>query len=168
MILVAVGSSQFPFDRLLRAVEDFPRGEPIIVQHGASAIRPSGASCWPFIPLETIARLTQEARVVVTHAGVGSILLALANGKKPFVVARRRAFGETVDDHQVESARRFATIGVVNLVEEPEQLAAAMAAEGSNTVEFSTPSSTDSLPLVTELRDYLSGVVGGPAAAMTP
>ena len=43
--------------------------------------------------------------VVITHAGVGSILLCLRNGRKPLVVPRMHRFGEHVDDHQVELTR---------------------------------------------------------------
>jgi UDP-N-acetylglucosamine--N-acetylmuramyl-(pentapeptide) pyrophosphoryl-undecaprenol N-acetylglucosamine transferase len=167
VILVAVGASQFPFDRLLRAVEDLPRTEPIIVQHGPSEIRPAGSSCQAFVPLETLARLVREARVVVTHAGVGSILLALANGKKPYVVPRLRAFGETVDDHQVESARRFAGAGVVTLVEQPGLLAAAIAAEASNGSGAPVTLANGAVPLVEELRRYLGTVVGRSSATVT-
>lgn len=167
MILVAVGTSQFPFDRLLRAVDDLPRTEPIIVQHGPSEIRPAGASCEAFVPLERFARLVREARVVVTHAGVGSILLALANNRKPYVVPRLRAFGETVDDHQLESARRFAGAGVVTLVEQPELLAAAIAKGASNGSGVPVAPADGALPLVEELRDYLIAVVGRPSVSVT-
>jgi UDP-N-acetylglucosamine--N-acetylmuramyl-(pentapeptide) pyrophosphoryl-undecaprenol N-acetylglucosamine transferase len=168
VILVAVGTSQFPFDRLLRAVEDLPRTEPIIVQHGPSDVRPTGASCEAFVPLEKLARLVREARVVVTHAGVGSILLALANGRKPYVVPRLRAFGETVDDHQLESARRFASAGVVTLVEQPELLAAAIVAGTSNGSGAAVTPADGAVPLVEELRDYLGTVIGRSSESVTP
>jgi UDP-N-acetylglucosamine transferase subunit ALG13 len=168
VILVAVGSSQFPFDRLLRAVADLPSDERVVVQHGPSQIRPLHASCLDFAPLDVLGGLIREARVVVTHAGVGSVLFALANGKRPVVVPRRRAFGETVDDHQVESARRFAGSGIVTLVEEPELLAATLAATPAHEFELSLPSASLRLPLVEELRGYLGTVLGPPSRAVTP
>ncbi len=127
MILVAVGASQFPFDRLLCTVDALDGEEEVVVQHGASEVRPTGARCVSFLPFAELKELVCEARVVVTHGGVGSILLALANGKRPYVVPRRRAFGETVDDHQLESSRRFAEAGLVTLVEDPESLAETIA-----------------------------------------
>jgi UDP-N-acetylglucosamine transferase subunit ALG13 len=166
VILVAVGASQFPFDRLLRAVEDLPRTEPVVVQHGPSKIRPTGASCRAFVPLEALAGLVREARVVVSHAGVGSILLALANGKKPYVVPRLRAFGETVDDHQVESARQFARAGFVTLVEHPGLLAEAIA-DSNGSAATVTPAQ-GVVPLAEELRDYLGAVIGKPSASVLP
>jgi UDP-N-acetylglucosamine transferase subunit ALG13 len=42
--------------------------------------------------------------VVVTHAGVGSVLSVLNQGKIPVILPRRAAHGEMIDDHQVEFA----------------------------------------------------------------
>ena len=155
MILVSVGASHFPFDRLLHAVDGLPTGETVIVQHGPSEVRPAGARCVPFAPLQTLADLVQEARIVVTHAGVGSILLSLANGKRPYVVPRLSAFGETVDDHQLESARRLAQAGLVTLVEDLERLPSALA-EANGNVALAP---AGEVPLVRDLRDYLETVI---------
>ena len=54
-------------------------------------------------------------------AGVGSVMVALANAKRPIVVPRRKSFGEAVDDHQLQLGRRFAEAGLVTLVEEPDE-----------------------------------------------
>jgi UDP-N-acetylglucosamine transferase subunit ALG13 len=155
MILVAVGASQFPFDRLLRAVEDLPGVEPVVVQHGPSEVRPSGARCMPFVPFEDLADLVRSARVVVTHAGVGSILLSLTNGTRPYVVPRRRAYGETVDDHQLESARRFAAAGLVTLVEDPQRLREALAAGATTAADVHSNGGT----LVRDLAAYLAAII---------
>ena len=157
MILVSVGASEFPFDRLLHAVEFFPSEETILVQHGPSAVRPAGADCVAFVPVETLAALVREARAVVTHAGIGSILFSLANGKRPFVVPRRKAFGETVDDHQLESARRFAETGVVTLVEEPNGLGLLLRESRDTTIA----GLNGDIALVRELRAYIVGAVNG-------
>jgi UDP-N-acetylglucosamine transferase subunit ALG13 len=150
MILVVVGSSQFPFDRLLRAVDALAFDEPLLVQHGPSTIRPRGAECIAFLPLEELTKHVRGARTVVSHAGVGSILLALMNGKRPVVVPRLHAYRETVDDHQLESARRFAKAGLVRLVEDPIGLAPAiLGAEPEVELSSGEP------PLVQELRAYL-------------
>jgi beta-1,4-N-acetylglucosaminyltransferase len=156
MILVTCGASQFPFDRLLEAVDALELDEEIVVQHGPSSVRPAGARCLDFATLEDLTALVSEARIVVTHSGVGTILLALTNGKRPCVVPRRRAFGETVDDHQLESARRFATAGLVTLVEDPAGLGRALAAESTGAAW--RPEAGE-LPLVSELRSYIATAV---------
>jgi UDP-N-acetylglucosamine transferase subunit ALG13 len=163
MIVVTVGASRFPFDRLLRAVEALGAHEGLVVQHGPSQVRPSHASCQPFMSFDELRSHMRSARVVVSHAGVGSMLVALACGKRPYVVPRRREFGETVDDHQLESARRFAQAGMVTLVEDPSQLAEAVDGEGdprANT--FERPHEDDRLAM--DLRAYFASVVGPPTA----
>jgi UDP-N-acetylglucosamine transferase subunit ALG13 len=155
MILVATGASQFPFDRLLEAVAALPGDERVVAQHGCSSVRPARAECVDFLPMPELAALVREARVVVTHAGVGSILLCLTNGRSPVVVPRLARFGETVDDHQLESARRFAEAGLVTLAEDPSSLAAVVAAAGDGVVAPPTGEGA----LVRELRSYFAETI---------
>ena len=161
MILVATGASQFPFDRLLRAVSSLDAGERVVVQHGCSAVQPDGAECVDFLPMPDLAALVREARVVVTHAGVGSILLCLTNGRSPVVVPRLKRFGETVDDHQLECARRFAQAGLVTVLEDPALLADALAGAGDGIV---APPSGDG-ELVRDLRTYFEQTIEPRSAA---
>ena len=96
----------------------------MIVQYGSSAARIEPREGWlEFMPFDELAELAREARVVVCHAGVGSILMARRAGKLPVVMARRHGLGEAVDDHQVELSRRLAASGLVTLVEDESDLA---------------------------------------------
>lgn len=152
MILVSVGSSGFAFDRLLHAVGELATGEELVVQHGPSIVRPERARCVDYLPFEELAALVRDARVVVTHAGVGSILVAFTGGKTPVVVPRLKSFGETVDDHQLECARRFGRDGLVTLVEDLDELGAAVAASGDGN---GAGTQAGEVPLVRELRAYI-------------
>ena len=162
MILVTVGASQFPFDRLLRAVDAQRADDDVVVQHGCSDVRPAGASCVEYFQMEELADLVNRARAVVMHGGIGSILLALTNGKTPIVVPRRKEFGETVDDHQVESARRLARAGLVRVVEDTDELASALDEVAGPAVPLDGRS-----PLLDELRTYIGAVVGPPREVLT-
>ena len=125
MILVTTGSNGASFDRLLSVVEGFcDGGEKVIVQHGPSSLRPKGATCVDYLPFDELSRLVSDARVVVAHAGVGSILLCFSHGRSPLVVPRLPSFGEVVDDHQLALARRLAEIGAVTCVEDAGELPA--------------------------------------------
>lgn len=126
MILVTVGTSQYPFDRLLKAVGELAGSEPLTVQHGPSKLRLEGAENVEFLAFDELADKLREARTVITHAGAGSVIAALANGKRPLVVPRLQQFGEAVDDHQLISARRFEEAGLAILVEDPSDLARAV------------------------------------------
>ncbi|MCZ2825587.1 glycosyltransferase [Modestobacter sp. VKM Ac-2981] len=74
-------------------------------------------------------RYAREADVVITHAGVGSVLGLLEMGISPIAVVRRRARGEHVGDHQQQlaSLMKSSGIGVAVEVDElcPEVVAAA-------------------------------------------
>ncbi len=159
MILVTTGTNGPAFDRLLAQL-DRVDGEPLVVQHGPSKLRPPGATCFEYVTFPRLVELVREARVVVTHAGVGTILVALMNGKRPLVVPRLQRFGEAVDDHQLELSRRLAEQGLVTLVEDPDDLPAKVA-EDRGDVDFR--SSTDH-GLVADLRGYLDSVTDGRAA----
>jgi UDP-N-acetylglucosamine transferase subunit ALG13 len=130
MIFVSVGTNEARFDRLLRAVAELELDEPLLIQHGHSVrLERAHAELVDFLPFEGMVDAIRSARVVVTHAGVGSVMVALANGKRPVVVPRRKAFAEAVDDHQLQLGRRFAQAGLVTLVEDPEELTDALRAE---------------------------------------
>ena len=128
MIFVTVGTLHFPFERLLRAVDGLPGDEELIVQSRAPGTRPARGRFVEDLTYEQLVAEVSRARVVVCHAGVGSVLTALANGKRPIVVPRLQRYGEAVDDHQLPFGRRLAEAGLVTLVEDPAQLAAAVAA----------------------------------------
>ena len=92
MIFVTIGTNEAPFDRLLEAVAALSTSEEIVVQHGSSAIVPANASRDVRLPAlrRPGAGRCATSRVVVTHAGIGSIMTALSCGKRPVVVPRLR------------------------------------------------------------------------------
>jgi UDP-N-acetylglucosamine transferase subunit ALG13 len=53
------------------------------------------------ISYQDMLKKLEEARIVITHGGPGTIMLARQFGKKPIVVPRRVEFNEHVDNHQV-------------------------------------------------------------------
>lgn len=136
MILVTLGTLHFPFDRLLRALDGQAGDEELVVQTRAPGVRPVGARVVAELAYEELAGEIRRARVVVCHAGVGSVLTVLANGKRPVVVPRLARFGEAVDDHQLPFARRLAETGAVTLVEDVAALPEALAAPGEAPAAF--------------------------------
>jgi UDP-N-acetylglucosamine transferase subunit ALG13 len=126
MIVVTVGTNEQPFDRLVGAAAALEGDEPLLVQHGASTVRPGRGEWVAFLPFEELATRIAEADAVVCHAGVGSIMVARRCGHRPIVVPRRVHLGEAVDDHQLPLARRLAAAGLVTLVEDVADLARAL------------------------------------------
>jgi UDP-N-acetylglucosamine transferase subunit ALG13 len=151
MILVSVGTNEARFDRLLLAVDRLAWDEPLFVQHGPSSVRPGGAECVDYLPFDTLVEKIRQSRVFITHAGVGSLMVALAAGRRPVVVPRRRRYGEAVDDHQVSLARRMEAAGLVTLVDDPaESLGRAMSVANRALLAAAKPTM-----LKQDLRAYL-------------
>lgn len=156
MILVTVGSSDFQFDRLIRGIEVIETDEEILVQHGPSTVRPKGAMCVPYLAFHELVEAVRNARVVITHAGVGSVLVAQMNGKKPIVVPRLARYGEVVDDHQLHFAERLAREEMVALVSDPAGLQQAVRSEQPHVAGLIATGSLQS-----DLREYLQLICGG-------
>lgn len=155
MIFVTVGTNEARFDRLLRAVAELRVDEEVVVQHGHSAaLGPPGAELVDFLSFDGMIERIRSARAVVTHAGVGTIMVALANGKRPIVVPRSGSLGEAVDDHQLQLGRRFADAGLVTFVERPEDVASVLVGEPQS-AKVVPASST----LAMDLGSYLERVI---------
>ncbi|MCZ2846564.1 glycosyltransferase [Modestobacter sp. VKM Ac-2978] len=81
------------------------------------------------LPARDFERHAREADVVITHAGVGSVLGLLEMGIAPIAVVRRRSRGEHVDNHQQQLADLMKSSGIGFAVEVdelcPEVVAAA-------------------------------------------
>jgi len=124
MIFVTCGSSPIGFKRLMRALEVLPASE-LTVQHGPAASPPC-ATAYDFLPFGRVVELMQEADLVISHAGVGSIMCALQAGHVPIVFPRLKRHGETVDDHQLELALALAERGTVLIATTPDELRVAV------------------------------------------
>jgi UDP-N-acetylglucosamine transferase subunit ALG13 len=155
MIFVTVGTHETPFDRLVDAARPLVEIDELVVQHGSSSVRVDGARTVDFLSFDELTDLVDSARLVVTHAGAGSVLVALAAGKRPVVVPRLHALGEAVDDHQLVFARHLAGAGLVTLVEDPDGLVDAVARNGSSDARLRGADA-----LTEDLSRYLHEAVG--------
>lgn len=104
--LVTIGSEQFPFARALESVRDATTGLELSWQTGttpADGMMLAGdvRAWWPG---DELAAVAANCDVVITHAGVGSILMVLRTGSCPVVIPRLQQLGEHIDDHQMELA----------------------------------------------------------------
>jgi UDP-N-acetylglucosamine transferase subunit ALG13 len=139
VILFTIGTNEQPFDRLIRAAGKLEGDEPLLVQYGSSR-EPHGRGEWvDFLSFDELAERARAARVVVCHAGVGSIMLARRCGHRPVVVPRRYHLGEAVDDHQLFLAKRLAQSGIVTLVEDVADLPAVLAAPDAAVAAAESP-----------------------------
>lgn len=109
MIFVTVGA-QMPFDRLVKAVDQWA-GEhgrdDVFAQIGPTDYRPLNIQWTPFLSTEEFKQRYEAAKVIVAHAGTGSIITALQIGKPILIMPRRASLRETRNDHQVATSEQF-------------------------------------------------------------
>ena len=70
--------------------------------------------------------MIQKARIVITHGGPASFIMALQEGKTPIVVPRMSKYNEHVNDHQLDFSlavnERYKNLIVVKDVETLEEV----------------------------------------------
>lgn len=138
-------------DKLKARVE-----EEVIMQIGEAIYEPKNAKYFRFASREEMDRLCEDARVVVCHAGVGSILTALEHGKPVVAVPRRKKYGEHIDDHQLDIAGEMEKEGRITVVHDVSKLESAIKNVGSNLTDLKSEKK-----LVSKLKDYLNPLGGG-------
>jgi UDP-N-acetylglucosamine transferase subunit ALG13 len=126
MIFVTVGNDHRAFDRLLKKIDEIALRIPgkIVVQKGYSGYCPRNVECFDFIPMRQAMDYIKGAELVVSHAGIGTIILCREHGVPLLIFPRRRQFGEHMNDHQMEVARALEERGdgQVTVVHDEEQL----------------------------------------------
>ena len=117
MILVMLGTQKNDFSRLLKEIENcIDTGtiqEEVIVQAGSTKYKTEKMKIFDLIGREELDKQKQEATLIITHGGVGSIVGALKMNKKVIAVPRLKQYGEHVNDHQKQIVENFDTQGYI-------------------------------------------------------
>ena len=123
MIFVTIGT-QLPFDRLIRIIDKLaPQlNEEIIAQVYKCGFTPQNIKTVDFLAPDEFNTLFDNARLIISHAGMGTILSALQKGKPIIVFPRIAAMGEHRNEHQLATARKFKEMGSVNVAMNEEEL----------------------------------------------
>lgn len=174
MIFATVGT-QLPFDRLLSGLNSWAMRNPEIPMLAQSGASKSNFSC-----LRTVPQLSQasfrahfeSARLVVAHAGMGSILSAAELGKPIILMPRRAKFNEHRNDHQQDTAREMARLSNVTVVQNGEELHDALDLAVARDFATGRPCATqmarDLDPLIDVIRDFVwTDPQPAPAPAMS-
>lgn len=114
-LFVTVGTYEYPFTRLFEQLESVvPSDWEIVWQVGhAGSYRPARGEVHDFLEYDRMLDTARSADLVITHAGIGSIMTVLQTGRLPTVVPRRRGHGEIADDHQLEVLDPLRAVGIV-------------------------------------------------------
>jgi UDP-N-acetylglucosamine transferase subunit ALG13 len=165
MIFVTVGA-QMPFDRLVRNVDAWvgrSGGNDVFAQIGRTDWRPANMGWTAFLDPPEYRQRLFAADVIVTHAGMGTILTALEFGRPILVMPRRGDLNETRNDHQFGTARALAEAGRVSVAWNERDLYAALSRLDS-IPEPKRVASHASYQLLTVLRQFIRQEATSPAS----
>lgn len=113
MILVTLGTQHQEFTRLLDYIEKSKIKDKIIVQAGYTKYKSKKMKMFDFIDYDKMAEYVQDADLIITHGGTGSIIGPLKEGKKVIACARLAKYGEHVDDHQLQLIKQFDDLNLI-------------------------------------------------------
>lgn len=126
MIFVTVGTEKFPFDRLIKivdtAIKDRSFSDEVFMQIATSGYKPKNCPWKRFIEFNEMIDFIKKARITITHAGVGTLLLSLTLNKIPLLFPRDKKYDEHLDDHQIELAETMEQEGRVLVAYDQKEL----------------------------------------------
>lgn len=165
VIFLTIGTHE-PFDRLVRAFDEWcattgadlrPFGQ--ITEPRPAGYRPQHFQWVARLSPRDYAATIARADIIVSHAGMGSILTSLHVGKPIVVMPRRGHLRETRNDHQYATVRMLGDRPGIHVAEDESQLAGAIdaalealaAPSGAHIPALADPGFTDAL------RAFLTG-----------
>ncbi|MCF0048478.1 glycosyl transferase family 28 [Dyadobacter chenwenxiniae] len=159
MIFVTVGT-QGPFDRLIMTMDELALSMPnipIVAQIGASKYKVKNMNNFQFASSLEMEVFFNEAQLIVSHAGMGTIISAFER-KKPIIIFPKLAkFGEHRNDHQLATAKRLESLNYLQAAYDLSSLkakvTAALAGELDQPHNVGRYASTE---LITSLQTYLT------------
>ena len=130
MIFVCAGSRGYQFDRLFREidrlVEEAIITDTVFGQIGKSNYFPKNYRYSRYLDNNEFIRYQKEADIIVSHGGTGALISALKLGKQVVAVPRLKAYGEHIDDHQLQVSRALEETGYLRVVRDIKYLAEAL------------------------------------------
>ncbi len=123
LIYVTVGLNDFPLDPLFEAMDAYAgeTGERVVMQVGRSRFEAKHAETFSFVSKEAAEAYYEESRLVVCHAGIGSILGGMTRNKPLVLLPRTVLVPDSEDDQQAIVAEKVRSMGrgvVVNDISE--------------------------------------------------
>lgn len=116
MIFITVGT-QFPFDRLIRSIDQAIKksilSETFFAQIGKSSYIPRHFGYVDYLDKGLFDLKVKEADALISHAGIGSLMLAFDYQKPVLLMPRSPQYHEVVNNHQIDTAKEFEKLGHV-------------------------------------------------------
>ena len=158
MIFVTVGT-QLAFDRLIGVMDQWAGANPstkVFAQVGPTKRVIHHMAFQDFVSPAKANELFIEAKLIVAHAGMGSILTALKYRKPILIVPRKAGLGEHRNDHQLATAKWLADRPGINVAWDENDVIGfldnpAGIQNGGGLSEYASPE------LIGRLKEFIAG-----------
>ena len=124
MIFITVGT-QLPFNRLIQAVDLWAKEHPeasIFGQIGKGTFTPNFFKYKTELSPVEYERCVNNCNLIVSHAGIGTILSAMNLKKRIIVFPRRADLNEHRNNHQMATARWLENLKGIYIAQNSETL----------------------------------------------
>lgn len=127
MIFITLGTYPLPFKRLIESLDVlFGKGlikDEVFAQLGYTDYIPKYIPYTKLLGKDEFDNTIKNASALIGHAGIGSITLALEYKKPLLVMPRLKKFHEHVNNHQLDTALKFESLGHVLVAYNEDELA---------------------------------------------
>ncbi|MEE9330715.1 MAG: glycosyltransferase [Methylophilaceae bacterium] len=116
---------QLPFDRLVMRVDEWAKNNSvndIFAQIGDTSHVPENINYAPYLTPSEAEEMFQKSEVIVSHAGMGSVLNALKYKKPIIAMPRLASKGEHRNEHQLATAKWISDIDGITIAWDEDEL----------------------------------------------
>ncbi|MFD2147084.1 glycosyltransferase [Mucilaginibacter antarcticus] len=124
MIFVTAGT-QLPFDRLIKTIDNIAAELPgvrFVAQAVNSAYQAKNIEVLGFISPAEFNGYVDNSKLIISHAGMGTIISALVKHKPIIVIPRLVKYNEHRNEHQLATSRQMDRLNYVNVAYDEDEL----------------------------------------------
>jgi UDP-N-acetylglucosamine transferase subunit ALG13 len=124
MKFVTIGT-QLSFNRLIKTIDKWvgeTGANDFYAQIGDTDYKPVNMKWDNFVDPENFKEKFLSAEIIISHAGMGTIISALEVGKPILVLPREKKFNEHRNDHQIDTARSFLKMNAIEVAFDENEL----------------------------------------------
>lgn len=149
---MCVGSRDYQFNRLLKALDDLVAEgkltDEIVAQTGLSEYEPKHYTWHRYLDQDVFKDYQRRADLIISHGGTGALVGALKMGKQVIAVPRLAQYGEHIDDHQTQVCGALAGEGYLRQVLDMKDLGDVIAACKADPIVKKYDKPSNVLPMI--------------------
>lgn len=124
MIFITIGT-QAPFDRLIKAMDELAsefKAEDFKAQVFKTSYAVRNMEVYEFLSPTDFDDIFDNSKLIISHAGMGTIISALTKQIPIVIIPRKASLGEHRNEHQLATAEKFKDLGYVHVANDENEL----------------------------------------------